>query len=191
MEPQPICPAHTGSRWRDGWGFEEGWGQIMGRGGWLWHWLHHLVCWKECAVVNAKTCCWLMPPGHIAEMARMTLVGNAALTMEAPTGNPRLPCLFSSSLSHTQIHGRSEYQLVLLSLRWDLQGIPLPIFKCSYIQIPLWNEKAIFSSSLLIEMHPHTHFHLQCQHIQYYAVLVLSVKTHSWHSHSQHMNLKG
>lgn len=32
-----------------------------------------------------------MPPGHIAEMARPTLVGNVALTMKAPTGNPRFP----------------------------------------------------------------------------------------------------
>ncbi len=115
--------------------------------GWLWHWLHHLMCWKGCVVVNARTCCWLMPPGYIAEMARLTLVGNAGLTMEAPTGNPRLPRLLYSSLSHTQIHGRSDHQLVLLSLRWDLPGIPLPIFKCSYIQIPLWNEKRPFSQA--------------------------------------------
>lgn len=47
-----------------------------------------------------KHWCWkcqdtmLVPPGHIAEMARLTLVGNVALTMEAPTGNP-LPLRFS------------------------------------------------------------------------------------------------
>lgn len=110
----------------------RGEGKSWGREGWLWHWLHHLVCWKGYVVVNARTCCWLMPPGHIAEMARLTLVGNAALTMEAPTGNPHLPppalvLLFS----HTQIHGRSNHQLVLLSLCWDLPGIPLPIFKYS------------------------------------------------------------
>lgn len=76
----------------------RGEGKSLGKGGWLWHWLHHLVCWKGYVVVNARTCCWLMPPGHIAEMARLTLVGNAALTMEAPTGNPRP--LSSSLFSH-------------------------------------------------------------------------------------------
>lgn len=79
----------------------RGEGRSWGRGGWLWHWLHHLMCWKGSVVVTARTCCWLMPPGHIAEMAQMTLVGNVALTMEAPTGNPRLSRLLSSSLSHT------------------------------------------------------------------------------------------
>jgi len=131
----------------------RGEGRSWGRGGWLWHWLHHLVCWKGCVVVNARTCCWLMPPGHIAEMAWLTLVGNAVLTMEAPTGNPHLP-LPALVLPFSQIHGRSDHQLVLLSLYWDLPGIPLPIFKYSKIQTLLWNEKRPFSHApVLIAMH--------------------------------------
>lgn len=45
----------------------------------------------SCGVASARTRCWLMPPGHIAKMAWLTLVGNVALAMEAPTGNPRFP----------------------------------------------------------------------------------------------------
>lgn len=142
-------------------------GRSWGRGGWIWHWIHHHVCWKGCEVVNARTCYWLIPPGHIAMMARLTLVDNVALCMEAPTGNPRLPRLLLSSLSHTH---RSMADPITSWYCYRYAGTS-QAFHFLFLNTVLFNfslkwKKAIFLSSFFFcnKCSPHIHFYFQCQH---------------------------
>lgn len=81
---------------------------------------------------------------------------------QPPSSPPALVLPFS----HTQIHGRSNHQLVLLSLRWDLPGVSLPIFKYSSIQFFSEMKKGHFLKLLFFcnKCSPHIHFHFQCQH---------------------------
>lgn len=175
MGPQPICSAHRGSRWKGGGDSRRGEGRSWDRGGWLWHWLHHHVCWKGCVVVNARTCYWLMPPGHITEMAWLTLVGNAALSMEAPTGNPRLPRLLSSTLSHTH---RSMADPITSSYCYHYAGTS-PAFHFLFLNTVVsrfsleWKKAIFLSSFFCYKCTPHIHLHLQCQHTH-----VLTQTTH-------------
>lgn len=93
---------------------------------------------------------------------------------------PSSPPAIVLPFSHTQIHGRSDHQLVLLSLRWDLPGVSLPIFKYSSIQFFSEMKKGHFLKLLFF-------FAINAPHTY---ISTSNVNTHTV-SHSQHINLQG